>query len=156
MSTFPDVSLPIENFRLANRISVNVCDQLLTVNFLKADQPFQMLRIIAFNNIKCITYELDLTKDDLLVFVESNLRLLEEENSQDLYNLLANSLTIIMRNVTSRQSTNRVPILIIEHRCFFNELYRQNWDSRNKKIKARHNKFKQGLIKEIECMTEWN
>jgi hypothetical protein len=36
-----------------------------------------------------------LTKEDLLVFVDSNLRLLEEENAQDLYNLLANTLTII-------------------------------------------------------------
>lgn len=36
-----------------------------------------------------------MTKEDLLVFVDSNLRLLEEENAQDLYNLLANTLTII-------------------------------------------------------------
>jgi hypothetical protein len=103
VSTFPDVSLPIENFRLAHRISANVCGQYLTINFLKADLPFMTLRIIAFNNQTCQTYELDLTKDDLLVFIESNLKFLEEENATDLYNLLANSLTIIQRTVTTRQ-----------------------------------------------------
>ena len=54
-----------------------------------------MLRIIAFNNQTCQSYELDLTKEDILIFVESNLKFLEEENSTDLYHLLANSLTII-------------------------------------------------------------
>lgn len=99
VSTFPDVTLPIENFRLAHRISANVCGQYLTINFLKADFPFIQLRIIAFNNQTCQSFELDLLKDDLMVFVESNIKLLEEENCNDLYNLLANSLTIITRKV---------------------------------------------------------
>jgi hypothetical protein len=45
-------------------------------------------------------------------------------------------------------------ILAVEHRCFFNELYRQNWDARNKLIKSRHNKFKQGLVAESGLMTD--
>lgn len=85
---------------------------------------------------------MDLTKDDLLVFVESNLKFLEEENCNDLYNLLANSLTLISRRTQTRAGSYLVQILTVEHRCFFNELYRNNWDARNKKIKARHNKFK--------------
>jgi len=36
------------------------------------------------------------------VFVDSNLKFLEDENSTDLYNLIANSLTIISRKSTHR------------------------------------------------------
>lgn len=50
VSTFPDVSMPLESFRLAHRISTNVSGQYLTVNFLKADLPFTTLRLVAFNN----------------------------------------------------------------------------------------------------------
>ena len=46
-------------------------------------------------------------------------------------------------------------ILTVEHRCFFNELYRSHWDARNKKIKARHNKFKQGLVASVESITDY-
>ena len=53
VTTFPDKSLPAENFRLAHRISSNVSGQLLTINFLRDDQPFTTLRIIAFNNQSC-------------------------------------------------------------------------------------------------------
>ena len=45
-------------------------------------------------------------------------------------------------------------VLAVEHRCFFNELYRQNWDARNKLIKARHDKVKQGLVSEKALTTE--
>jgi hypothetical protein len=41
-----------------------------------------------------------MTKEDILVFVESNLKFLEEENSTDLYHLIANSLTIITRKTS--------------------------------------------------------
>jgi len=155
VSTFPDVSLPIENFRLCHRISANVCGQLLTINFMKADFPFVQLRIIAFNNQTCQSYELDLLKDDLLVFLESNLKLLEEENIMDLFNLLANSFTIITRKTNQRSGVVPIQVLTVEHRCFFNELYRQNWDARNRKIKARHNKFKQGLVQSVQCITDY-
>jgi hypothetical protein len=141
VSTFPDVSMPLESFRLAHRISTNVSGQYLTVNFLKADLPFTTLRLIAFNNQTCQSFELDLTKTDLLVFAESNLKLLEEESATDLYTMLANSLTIITRKTIMRGSVHLVQVLTVEHRCFFNELQRTHWDARNKKIRARHDKL---------------
>jgi hypothetical protein len=65
-----------------------VTDQYLTVNFLKCDLPFQMIRIVAFNNSTCETYQVDLTKDDLMILIEGHIRLLEEENQADLCSLL--------------------------------------------------------------------
>jgi hypothetical protein len=100
--------MPLESFRLAHRISTNVSGQYLTVNFLKADLPFTTLRLIAFNNQTCQSFELDLTKTDLLVFAESNLKLLEEESATDLYTMLANSLTIITRKTIMRGSVHLV------------------------------------------------
>jgi len=52
---------------------------------MKTDLPFKVLRLVAFNNQNCSSYEMDLTKEDLLVFLEGNSRLLDEENSSDLY-----------------------------------------------------------------------
>jgi hypothetical protein len=90
------------------------------------------------------------------VFIENNTKFLEEENSMDLFNLLANSLTLISRTSKTRNGPQTVDVLTVEHRCFFNELYRNNWDARNKKIKARHNKFTQGLLKEQACMSDFD
>lgn len=96
-----------------------------------------------------------MTKDDLLIFVEGNARLLDEENSGDLFQLLLNSLTLITRTSQTRVGAYDFMVLAVEHRCFFNELYRNHWDARNKLIKARHNKVKQGLVNEISVMTDF-
>jgi hypothetical protein len=56
--------------------------------------------------------------------------------------------------LTTKNETVDGKILAVEHRCFFNELYRQNWDARNKLIKARHDKIKQGLVAESGIMTD--
>lgn len=85
VSLSSDASLPIEKFRLAERLSANIANQLLTVNFMRTDLPFEVLRLVAFNNQNCASFELDLNKEDLLVFLEGNVKLLEEENSGDLY-----------------------------------------------------------------------
>jgi len=42
-------------------------------------------------------------------------------------------------------------VLAVEHRLFFNELFRQNWDARNKKIRAKHDKHLQGLLADECC-----
>ena len=69
---------------------------------MRDDEPFTTLRVVAFNNQTCDKFELDLTKEDLLVFVENNIRYLEEDHAQDLYNLVCNSLTIFMRKFVSK------------------------------------------------------
>lgn len=71
---------PIEDFRIIDRKSSMVTDQYLTINFLKSDTPFDLIRIVAFNNASCETFQLDLTRDDLMILVEGHQRLLEEEN----------------------------------------------------------------------------
>lgn len=47
-------------------------------------------------------------------------------------------------------------MLAVEHRCFFNELYRQNWDSKNKRIKLRLDKKKQGLVTDSQTETDFD
>lgn len=37
-------------------------------------------------------------------------------------------------------------VLVVEHRCFFNEMMHKKWDHKNKLIIARHDKRKQGLL----------
>ena len=88
---FDDVSQhPIEKFRIIDRKSSMVTDQFLTINFLKSDLPFEFLRIVAFNNATCETFQLDLTREDLMILVDGHMRLLEEENQADLTSLLLN------------------------------------------------------------------
>lgn len=53
MTTWTDDSAPLEKFYLAERKLANVNSCLLTVNFLKNDQPFDTIRIMAFDNISC-------------------------------------------------------------------------------------------------------
>ena len=67
---------PIENFRIIDRKSSMVTDQYLTINFLKSDLPFQFIRIVAFNNATCETFQLDLTRDDLMILVDGHMSLL--------------------------------------------------------------------------------
>lgn len=90
---------PIEKFRIIDRKSSMVTNQYLTINFLKSDLPFELIRIVAFNNATCDTFQLDLTRDDLMILVDGHQRLLEEENSGDLCSLLLNQLTLIERKI---------------------------------------------------------
>lgn len=64
--------ISIENFRIIDRKSCVVNGKYLTINFLKYDLPFQLVRLVAFNNATCETYQLDLTKEDLLILVEGH------------------------------------------------------------------------------------
>lgn len=149
---------PIEKFRIIDRKSSMVTDQFLTINFLKSDLPFTLIRIVAFNNATCDTFQLDLTRDDLMILVNGHQRLLEEENQADLCSLLLNQLTMLERNPDShdREANDgsalsrsdkqgkrpNKKVLVVEHRCFFNNIEHKKWDSRNKLIIARHDKRK--------------
>lgn len=46
-------------------------------------------------------------------------------------------------------------VLVVEHRCFFNELQHKKWDKQNKLILARHDKRKQGLLADCETITDF-
>lgn len=63
---------PISEFRIIDRKSSMVTDHYLTINFLKSDIPFQLIRIVAFNNATCDTFQLDLTRDDLMILVNGH------------------------------------------------------------------------------------
>ena len=67
-----------------------VKDQFLTINFLKSDLPFELIRIVAFDNDTCETFQLDLTKEDLMILTDGRQSLLEEGNLADLCSLLLN------------------------------------------------------------------
>ena len=162
---------PISEFRIIDRKSSMVTDHYLTINFLKSDIPFQLIRIVAFNNATCDTFQLDLTRDDLMILVNGHQRLLEEENQVDLCSLLLNQLTMIERNydLTSERDENdasvlsrgekakqeKKKVLVVEHRCFFNDILPKKWDSKNKLIIARHDKRKQGLINDFGTITDF-
>jgi hypothetical protein len=47
-------------------------------------------------------------------------------------------------------------VLAVEHRLFFNELCRSNWDQKNKMLKAKHDKHLQGLVEEKSISTDFD
>lgn len=121
-----------EEFRLVDREACTVNGQQLTINFLKSDFPYEVLRLIGFNNNTCQSYSCDLTRDDLHIICEGNTRLLEEENLKDLCQVLLNQVTLIRRNMDGAFAKQRKAdgksttqdVLAVEHRCFFNKDYR--------------------------------
>lgn len=56
----------------------------MTVNFLRCDEPALVIRIVAFDNENCSSFSFDLTFEDLMLFVEGNIRLLDNESNNDL------------------------------------------------------------------------
>lgn len=129
---------PIEEFTLIDRKVAVVTGRLLAINFLKCDEPLTFIRVVAYSNNKGQTYSLDLTKECLLVLVEGNQKLIEEENMPDLCQLIANALTLIQRKIDVNEFRKKdmnefdellnEEVLAVEHRLFFNELCRSNWD----------------------------
>lgn len=49
-----------------------------------------------------------------------------------------------------------VEVLVLEHRCFFNEVVRTNWDNKKKKILMRHDRRLQGIVKDVETTTDFD
>jgi hypothetical protein len=45
-------------------------------------------------------------------------------------------------------------VLVVEHRCFFSESFRSNWDRNSKKILMRHDRKLQGIVKDAETLTD--
>ncbi len=71
-----------------------------------------------------------------MILVDGHMRLLEEENQSDLTSLLLNQLSMIERQIedpelektkTGAKGKKQAPlvkkVLVVEHRCFFNELF---------------------------------
>ena len=67
----------------------------------------------------------DLNYYDLLTLMHGNIKLLEDENSHDLCQIILNNLTLIQREKKDEFDKQGNPILqdylIVEHRIFFNE-----------------------------------
>ena len=63
----------------------------------------------------------------------------------------ANASTLSRKNYVTVKK-----VLVVEHRCFFTELQHKKWDSRNKLIIARHDKRKQGLLTDMETITDFD
>ena len=45
-------------------------------------------------------------------------------------------------------------VLIVEHKIFFNEVYRAIYDRKSKNIMAKYDKKRQGLVKDISVSTD--
>jgi hypothetical protein len=52
-----------------------------------------VIRVIAFDNDSCTSYNFDLTYEDLMLFVDGNMRLLDADNQHDLCQMILNNLT---------------------------------------------------------------
>jgi hypothetical protein len=73
--------------------------------------------------------------------MHGNSKLLEDENSHDLCQIILNNLSIIKRNIQDQSGNYKVQdVLIVEHRIFFNEEYRAVFDKKNKNIMAKYDK----------------
>jgi hypothetical protein len=48
-----------------------------------------------------------------------------------------------------------IEVLVLEHRCFFNEVNRSNFDSKKKKILMRYDRRLQGMVKDVEIATDY-
>ena len=50
----------------------------------------------------------------------------------------------------------REDVLIVEHKIFFNEQYRAGYDKKNKTIRAKYDKKRQGLVKDVSLSTDFD
>lgn len=111
---------------------------------LKEKSKTQMqytLRVIAFENETSSQFTFDLNFNDLLTLMEGNIKLLEDENTHDLCQILLNNLTMIKREkVDKKGNTVYEDVLIVEHKVFFSERHRVVYDKKNKHIMAKYDK----------------
>ena len=101
------------------------------------------LRVIAFENSSSSQYSFDLEWSDLLTLVHGQIKLLEDENTHDLCQIILNNLTMIKREKPKPGKKGDVAwedVLIVEHKIFFNEEYRAGFDKKNKTIRAKYDK----------------
>lgn len=115
-----------------------------------------LLRVIAFENETSSQFTFDLNYEDLLILMHGNIKLLEDESSHDLCQLLLNCLTMIKRDkVDAKGRTVKEDVLIAEHKVFFSEQYRSAYDKKNKNIMAKYDKKRQGLVQDAQLETEF-
>jgi hypothetical protein len=89
--------------------------------------------------------------------MHGNIKLLEDENSHDLCQIILNNLSIIKREkVNKLGKTTYEDVLIVEHKIFFNEQYRSNYDKKNKMIFGKYDKKRQGLVKDVCVLTDFD
>ena len=111
------------------------------------------MRVIAFENSTSSQFSFDLNFNDLLTLMHGNIKLLEDENSHDLCQIILNNLTMIQRKkIDKKGKIIHEDVLIVEHKIFFNEQYRAVYDKKNKNIMAKYDKKRQGLVKDV-CLT---
>jgi|TARA_B110000285_G_C15079952_1_gene592918 hypothetical protein len=78
--------------------------------------------VIAFENETSSQFAFDLNFEDLLTLMQGNIKLLEDENTHDLCQILLNNLALIKREkVDKKGNTVYEDVLIVEHKVFFNE-----------------------------------
>ena len=99
------------------------------------------LRVIAFENETSSQFTFDLNFNDLLTLMEGNIKLLEDENTHDLCQILLNNLTMIKREkVDKKGNAVHEDVLIVEHKVFFSERHIAIYDKKNKHIMAKYDK----------------
>jgi len=97
--------------------------------------------VIAFENETSCQFTFDLNFNDLLILMHGNIKLLEDECSNDLCQIICNSLTMIKREKVEKKGLIVLEdVLIAEHKIFFNEQYRAVYDKKNKNIMAKYDK----------------
>ena len=91
--------------------------------------------MVAFENETSSQYTFDLNFNDLLLLTHGNIKLLEDESSHDLCQIVANSLSLIQREKVDKDGlVTQEDVLVAEHKIFFKEEHRAVYDKKNKNI----------------------
>ena len=113
---------------------------------------------MAFENSTSQQFSFDLNYNDLLTLIHGQIKLLEDENTHDLCQIILNNLSMIKREREDRKNKNKIVIedvLIVEHKIFFKEEYRAIYDKKNKNIRAKYDKKRQDLHRDVSLATDY-
>ncbi len=67
--------------RQASYLGISGGDSHLMINFLRCDEPQIVIRVVGFDNETNSSYAFDLLEEDLIIFADNNMKLLEAEHS---------------------------------------------------------------------------
>ncbi len=109
-----DGSLPQESFRLLKREAFHLGvsgqekqgDNHLMVNFLRCDEPKTIIRVVAYECETNNSYSFDLTYEDLLLFTDGNVRLIDQDGGLEVCQMILNNLTLIKRRTQQTDLEN--------------------------------------------------
>ena len=76
-----------------------------------------------------------------MTLIHGQIKLLEDENTHDLCQIILNNLSMIKREREDRKNKSKIvveDVLIVEHKIFFKEEYRAIYDKKNKNIRAKY------------------